>query len=128
VEPFAAPHLLRLPLVVGAGAERRAKEFLTLLERYPDIQAQVRASILVGERRWNLRMKNGLDVRLPETDAAAALDRLLALDRDAKLLSRDILAIDLRLADRVTVRLSDGAAQVRLGNAKDKKPGKGGKV
>lgn len=128
VEQFAAPHLLRLPLVVGAGAERRAKEFLTLLDRYPDIQAMVRASILVGERRWNLRMKNGLDVRLPEADAAAALDRLVALDRDAKLLSRDITAIDLRLADRVTVRLSDRAAQVRLDNSKDKKPAKGGKV
>jgi cell division protein FtsQ len=126
VEPFAAPHLLRLPLVVGTGAERRAKEFLTVLDRYPDIQSKVRAAILVGERRWNLRMKNGLDVRLPEADAASALDRLLALDRDNSILSRDILTIDLRLPDRVTVRLSDNAAKVRLDDSKDKK--KGGKA
>jgi len=38
---------------------------------------------------------------------------MAALDRDKRLISRDILAIDLRLPDRVTVRLSDAAAQAR---------------
>jgi cell division protein FtsQ len=128
LEPYVTPRLLRLPLVVGPGAQAQAKEFLAQLERYPVIRDQVRASILVGQRRWNLRLKNGLDIRLPEVGVASALQRLVALDHDAKLLSRDIVAIDLRLPDRVTVRLSEAAAQVRLDNAKDKKPKKGGKV
>src|SRR5438445_781169 len=81
---------------------------------------QVRASILIGERRWNLRLKNGLDVRLPEDGAAPALERLLALDRDNKLITRDIAIIDLRLPDRVTVRLSPAAAQARSDALKDK--------
>ncbi len=122
LEPYIAPRLVRLPLVVGQGAEARAKAFLTLLERYPEIRDQVRASILVGERRWNLRLRNGLDIRLPEIDAAAALDRLVALERDSKLTTRDITAIDLRLPDRVTVRLSPAAAQSRLDASKDRKP------
>jgi cell division protein FtsQ len=122
LEPFVAPGLVQLPLVVGQGAETRAKAFLALLERYPAIRDQVRASILVGERRWNLRLRNGLDVRLPEADAAAALDRLVALERASKLTTRDIAAIDLRLSDRVTVRLSPTAAQSRLDAAKDRKP------
>ena len=87
----------------------------------------LRASILVAERRWNLRLANGIDVRLPETSVEAALDRLAELDRDKKILSRDITAIDLRLPDRVTVRLSDTAAQARdealKANAKKKKGG-----
>jgi cell division protein FtsQ len=122
LEPFVAPGLLQLPLVVGEGAETRAKAFLALLARYPVIRDQVRASILVGERRWNLRLRNGLDVRLPESDAAAAFDRLVALERDNKLTTRDIAAIDLRLPDRVTVRLSPAAAQSRLDAARDRKP------
>jgi cell division protein FtsQ len=121
VEPFAGSRLLRLPFVVGDGAAQRAKEFLALLDRYPAISAQVRASILIAERRWNLRLKNGLDVELPEVDAAAALDRLVALDREVKLLSRDIISVDLRLPDRVTVRLSDRAAKERLDDLSDKK-------
>src|SRR6266540_4233896 len=74
----------------------------------------------VGERRWNLRLKNGIDVRLPESDVAPALERLVALDREKNLITRDIVAIDLRLADRVTVRLTDAAAQARMDASKDK--------
>jgi cell division protein FtsQ len=122
LDPYIAPRLVRLPLVVGEGAQTQAKAFLTLLERYPEIRDQVRASILVGERRWNLRLRNGLDIRLPEADAAAALDRLVVLERDSKLTTRDIMAIDLRLPDRVTVRLSPAAAQSRLDASKDRKP------
>src|SRR5262249_45922404 len=111
VEPLVAAGLLRLPLVVGRGAETRAKEFLDVLERYPEIHEQVRASVLVGGRRWNLRLKNGLDVRLPEVDVARAFELLTAPDRETKLVSRDIVAIDLRLPDRVTVKLSPAASK-----------------
>src|SRR5580698_3016097 len=127
LEPFVERRYVGLPLVVGKGAERSAKDFLAVIERYPDIRSQLRASILVAERRWNLRLLNGIDVRLPETDVEAALDRLVALDRDQKLLSRDITMVDLRLPDRVSVRLSDAAAQARdEALAANKKKKKGG--
>jgi cell division protein FtsQ len=127
LQPFVEDRYLGLPLVVGAGAERQAKEFLAVIDRYPDIRSQLRASILVADRRWNLHLNNGIDVRLPDANVADALDRLVALDRDKKLLSRDITAVDLRLPDRVTVRLSDAAAAARdevlKANAKKKKGG-----
>jgi cell division protein FtsQ len=116
-----------LPLVVGPGAEKRAKDFLALLDLYPAIRDQVRAAILVAERRWNLKLKNGIDIRLPEADVEGGLKVLSSLDRDKKLLTRDITAVDLRLTDRVTVRLSDPAAQAREDALKPRKPkGKGG--
>ena len=127
LEPFVTPGLTGLPLVVGAAADQRAKVFLALLDRYAALRDQVRASVLVGERRWNLRLKNGIDVRLPENGIETALDRLVALDRDKKLISRDIVSIDLRLPDRVTVRLSDGAAEARANALKDSKPAKKGR-
>ncbi|OLB69327.1 MAG: cell division protein FtsQ [Alphaproteobacteria bacterium 13_2_20CM_2_64_7] len=120
LEPYVAPRLTRLPLVVGRGAQAKAKEFLALLDRYPTMRDFVHASVLVGERRWNLRLKNGIDVRLPESDVAPALERLVALDREKNLITRDIVAIDLRLADRVTVRLTEAAAQARMDASKDK--------
>jgi cell division protein FtsQ len=127
LEPFVERRYVGLPLVVGNGAERSAKDFLTVIDGYPDIRSQLRASILVAERRWNLRLANGIDVRLPETDVVAALDRLIALDHDKKLLSRDVTMVDLRLPDRVSVRLSDAAAQARdEALAANKKKKKGG--
>jgi cell division protein FtsQ len=126
LEPYVNPRLIRLPLVVGVGAAARAPEILTLLDRYPDLRDQVRASVLIGERRWNLRLRNGLDVRLPESDIEQALVTLVSLGKDKKLLSRDILAVDLRLKDRVTVQLSEAAAAARAEALKDKKPAKKG--
>jgi cell division protein FtsQ len=113
VEPFVAPHVAHLPLVVGKGANAKASDFLAIMDRHPQLQEQVHAYVLIAERRWNLRLKNGIDVRLPEADAEQAIETLIALDRDKKLLSRDIAAIDLRNADRVAVRLSDEAAAAR---------------
>jgi cell division protein FtsQ len=113
-------HFAHLPLVVGPGAATRARDFLALLDAHPEIRQQVRASVLVADRRWNLKLKNGLDVRLPEADVPRALDTLAELDRDKRLISRDITAIDLRLPDRVSVHLSDEAARARDEALKDK--------
>jgi cell division protein FtsQ len=126
VEPYAGQHFAKLPLVVGVGAETRAKDFLALLDRYPAIRDQLHAAVLVAERRWNVMLNNGIAVRLPEAEVERALDTLVKLDRDNKILSRDIAAIDLRLLDRVTVQLSDEAAAARAEALKAKSPKKKG--
>jgi cell division protein FtsQ len=102
-----------LPLVVGTGAERQAQAMLALVGRYPDIAGRVESAVLVAERRWNLHLKDGVEVLLPESRPEQALRLLVDLDRSKKLLSRDIVAVDMRLPDRVTVRQSDAAAAAR---------------
>jgi cell division protein FtsQ len=113
LEPYLSRRFLSLPLVVGKGAETHARDFLALLARYPQVHAVTKAAIFVGERRWNLRLKDGLDIRLPENDVGKALASLSKLDKDDHLFSRDIVAVDMRLPDRFTVQLSDDAAKAR---------------
>jgi len=120
------PRLATLPFVVGNGAAAKARGFLAVLDQYPAIRDQVRASILVAERRWNLRLKNGIDVRLPDTNIERALETLTRFDREKSLLTRDIAAVDLRLPDRLTVRLSEAAAQAREDAFKKTTKKKGG--
>jgi cell division protein FtsQ len=124
LEPYLSRRFISLPLVVGKGAETRARDFLALLARYPQVHALTKAAIFVGERRWNLRLKDGLDIRLPENDVGNALAALSALDKEDRLFSRDIVAIDMRLPDRLAVQLSDDAAKAREDLFKDKKPKK----
>jgi cell division protein FtsQ len=124
LEPYLPRRFMSLPLVVGKGAATRAKDFLALLARYPQVNSLTKAAILVGERRWNLRLKDGLDIRLPENDAGNAFAELSRLDKEEKLFSRDIVAIDMRLPDRLTVQLSDDAAKAREDLFKEKKPKK----
>ena len=121
LEPYVSRRFTGLPLVVGSGAGTRARDFLAMVDRYPRVRSVMKAAVLVGERRWNLRLKDGLDVRLPENDVGNALAALTKLDRDDRLFSRDITAIDLRLPDRLTVRLSEDAAKAREELFKDKK-------
>lgn len=111
LEQYEAGRFDDLPLVVGDQAQIKAHDFLAVLARHPDIAQSVTASVYVAERRWNLRLKNGIDIKLPEQDLDAALQTLARLDREKKLLTRDIALIDLRNPDRVTVRLSDETAQ-----------------
>src|SRR5467141_5376370 len=124
LEPYVSRRFVSLPLVVGKGAETRARDFLALLARYPQVRAATKAAVFVGERRWNLRLKDGLDVRLPENDVGNALAALSKLDKEDRLFSRDIVAVDLRLPDRLTVQLSEDAAKAREDLFKDKKPKK----
>ena len=125
LEPYVSRRFLTLPLVVGRGAETHARDFLALLARYPQVNSVTKAAIFVGERRWNLRTKDGLDIRLPENDVGNALAALSKLDKEDHLFSRDIVAIDMRLPDRLTVQLSDDAAKARedLYKKQKKKPG-----
>lgn len=134
LEPHVPQRFAGLPQLVGAGAEHAGQDFLNLLARYPDVADKVDASVLVAERRWNLHLKSGLEVLLPENEPDRALATLVDLDRTKKLLSRDVVTVDLRLADRVTVRQSDAAAAVRdeqvkaLEKARKAKGGKGGEA
>ena len=105
----------------GHWLELRAKDFLALVASYPVVNNQLKAAIFVGERRWNLRLKDGLDIRLPENDVGNALAMLSKLDKDDRLFSRDIVAVDMRLPDRLTVQLSEDAAKAREELFKDKK-------
>ncbi len=121
LEPYVSRRFLSLPLVVGKGADTRAHDFLALLDRYPQVRSVTKAAIFVGERRWNLRLKDGLDIRLPENDVGNALAALSKLDKDEKLFSRDIVAVDMRLPDRLIVQLSEEAGKARDELFKDKK-------
>lgn len=99
-----------LPFIVGFGAPRAAPQLLNLMRaEQPQLLARVRAFVRVSDRRWNLRLENGVDVKLPETGVGAALALLAAQDSKNRILSRDIAAVDLRLPDRVTVELTESA-------------------
>lgn len=98
----------KLPFMVGEGANEKAAEFFIEILAEPDISAQMRAAVLVAGRRWDLHLENGVTVKLPEKQLRQALAQLVKLDAEHELLSRDVIVVDLRLPDRVTVRLPEG--------------------
>ena len=93
-----------LLIVVGDDAPTEAEALVDILEQQPVLRNHVKAAIRVGGRRWNLRLANGIDVRLPEEHPAYAWARLAAYHRTHQVLHRDIQVLDLRFADQVIVR------------------------
>jgi cell division protein FtsQ len=110
-----------LPLVVGEGAAGRAQEIISALAATPELSGRVKGATLVSQRRWNLTLDNGVVIKLPEEDFGPALKNLAGLERSAKVLEKDILAVDMRMPDRATFRLSEQAAAAKAdANAKKK--------
>jgi cell division protein FtsQ len=96
----------KLPMVVGDGAANRAAELIDMLGSEPDLAARVTAAIRVGERRWNLRIDNAVDVLLPAEEPSAAWSRLASLERSNAILKREVQTIDMRLPDRLVLRVA----------------------
>ncbi|MGE0421201.1 MAG: cell division protein FtsQ/DivIB [Reyranellaceae bacterium] len=91
-------------VLAGEGAPEQVAGLFLLLQDARPIAEKLHAAVFVGQRRWNLILDGGLQIRLPEEGAGEALKRVLELDRSDQLLSRDLSVIDLRLHDRITLR------------------------
>lgn len=91
-------------VVAGEGAPDHLAELLLLLQDARPLREKLRAAVYVGQRRWNLTLEDGPTIKLPADDAAAALQRLMALDKSDNLLARDLSVVDLRLPGILILR------------------------
>jgi cell division protein FtsQ len=98
-----------LPLIAGVGAAAHVPEALALLRAAEPVGARIRGLVRVGERRWDLVLDRDQVVKLPESEPAAALRRVMALDASAELLKRDVAVVDMRDPARPMLRLTERA-------------------
>lgn len=94
-----------LPLIVGSGAGPAAEPLLVALESLPELRARLGALVRVNERRWNVELRSGMIIALPEEGAAEALARLEALHARYALLDRPVAQLDMRAPGRLAVRV-----------------------
>lgn len=100
-----------LVIVVGEEAPMKAAELMAMLKAEPTILERVEGATLVSGRRWDLTLKSGAEVKLPENDLGVALRRLAMNHEEDSILDRDVLSIDVREEGRITLRAKPGAAQ-----------------
>lgn len=96
-----------LPLLIGPGANREADELSRIMAAVPTLKPQLASASWVGGRRWDLSFQSGETVALPEGEqtAIAALTKFARLDKSSGLLGRGIVRFDLRVPDKMIVRL-----------------------
>ena len=101
-----------LPLLVGEDARTQAPGLLRIVASQPQLAGEMEAAQWVGERRWDIRMKSGETISLPEGPAAeAAFLRFADIHRETPLLGRGFVRFDLRIPDKMVVRVAGEPGQ-----------------
>ncbi|MCF4098925.1 cell division protein FtsQ/DivIB [Maritalea mediterranea] len=96
-----------LPLFIGDGAADDAAMLIEMLKPYELLQQDLLAASRIGDRRWDLIYESGLRIMLPENGVDQAMAKIVELDAEKQLLSRDIEILDFRLKDFIAVRPVD---------------------
>jgi cell division protein FtsQ len=100
-----------LIVVVGDDVPERAPEFLALLKSEPQILRKLEAVKSISGRRWDLTLKSGATVKLPEEEVALSLRRLVAMQEKENIMDKNVKVIDVRDLTRITVRTKPGAVR-----------------
>ena len=94
-----------LPVITGKGAENAAAQANAIFKAMYGKLDRVRGLVFVGQRRWNLIMKSGQVIMLPEKNPEQAIQKIIILDKAEQILSRNIAVFDFRLPSRITLRI-----------------------
>lgn len=98
-----------LIIITGEHAPQNAGELSGFLHAEPELKDRIEIARWIGNRRWDIRLKNGITVRLPEEDAGFAIKRLVEAQDKEKVMDRQVEAIDLRDPVRIVVQTAPGA-------------------
>ncbi|HAT35899.1 MAG TPA: cell division protein FtsQ [Rhodospirillaceae bacterium] len=105
-----------LKILVGEDAPTNAAGLMTMLESERELMVLVTHATRVGARRWNLLLRQGIDIRLPAERAEKAWRYLAELQRKHRILQQRIRAVDLRVPDRLTVQILKTPDAKRVGD------------
>ena len=106
-------------IVVGDDVPKCAPPFFKLLRAEPEIYKKIEAAKSVSGRRWDLVLKSGAVVKLPEEEVELAMRRLATMQEDENIMDKNIKAIDVRELSRITVRTKPGAVREYKANFKN---------
>lgn len=92
-----------LPIIVGEDANLTAEPLFTFLAKDTNIFKHISSVIRVGNRRWNVRLSNGIEIKLPEENPQNAWQNILDLHAEKKILDKDIKSIDMRVLGKLFI-------------------------
>lgn len=92
-----------LTVVTGKGAAAKASLILEVLKTEPELFAEVWALTFQSGRRWDVHLRNGIEIRLPEDDPRTAWSRLAIYDHNKQIIGRDLAVIDMRTPEQLIV-------------------------
>jgi cell division protein FtsQ len=106
--PEARPDL---PVLTGEGAAGQVAEAMAIRAAAAPLRHRVKGLVRMGQRRWDVVLDRDQRILLPEENPVRALERVIVLNESQDMLERDIAVVDMRLADRPTLRMRENAVE-----------------
>ncbi|WP_122075334.1 cell division protein FtsQ/DivIB [Pseudophaeobacter sp. EL27] len=100
-----------LPLIAGESADLMAAEALDLIATARPLGGRLRGLVRIGERRWDVVLDRRQRIMLPQDRPVQALERVIVVSEVQDLLERDVAVVDMRIAARPTVRMTENAVE-----------------
>ena len=101
-----------LPIIIGKDAPAKIKQVLPILKKEPELFRRIKALTFVGSRRWNVRVDDKIDIKLPEKQIDKAWSQLATIEKGHKVLNDDVIAVDMRVIDQFIIKLTPAKASV----------------
>ena len=101
-----------LPIIIGKDAPAKIKQVLPILKKEPELFRRIKALTFVGSRRWNIRVDDKIDIKLPEKQIDKAWSHLATIEKGHKVLNDDVIAVDMRIIDQFIIKLTPEKASV----------------
>ena len=103
IEVKITPNLFHLPVFIGKNSNKNANVILRLI-RESEINLNFKSFSLVDDRRWNINLKNGVKILLPETNILETLKMLKKIDIEYNILNGNFVEIDLRIHGKYFIK------------------------
>ncbi len=99
-------------MITGKGAPAKTPPLVILLENYPEFLELIDHAELIDQRRWDIVLKDGKRIKLPENDKDLAIKALVGKHAEHKILTQKAVRdIDARYKGRLIVRTRLGTVQ-----------------
>ena len=95
-----------LPIITGKSANTNAYLMLQILKKNPDLYNNIWSISYINKRRWNVHLKQGLIVLLPEKDVHATWTKIDFLQKKYKILNIGLTEIDIRNQDHIFAKIN----------------------
>jgi cell division protein FtsQ len=107
IEPKQIHDFENIMMLYGENAVLYLSNLLEFIEEDSEIFSYIEYGEWVGDRRWDIKLVNGVKIMLPEIDPERAWRRFLKINKKINLFDYRIKSVDFRLDDRIFFKMKN---------------------
>jgi cell division protein FtsQ len=91
----------KFPVIIGDNVESEFLSLFPIINKKPALYKKITSIIWVGDRRWNIRLSNAIEIKLPENNIEKAWNKVIKLYKSGKVEQQKLKSIDLRVPGKI---------------------------